>query len=518
MAAKITPPKYSKSKGYERYKQELLAWIEVTDFAKGKQGIVVALSLPEEDETGIRERVFDEMKLADLKKDDGLQKLIAYMDKQLGKDDLADCLEKFEDFEDYKREQAQTMMDYISKFDHKYNKIMKLNMKLPSAVLAFMLLKKADITTTEKMLVLTGMDYSQKDELYDQAKKSLLKFKGAQGGGSDNYADDPAIKLEPAFLAEHEEALWNAGYMRRRHDGCDDGRFTATVKNINPIGPDGRSLLCKSCGSFRHLLARCPDSWENMANTNKEDTESKGEEFLFTMVQNATEPDVENRFLKTDFNQDQLECIGKEARKCAVLDSACSSTVCGTDWMQDYLASLGPEDRDKVVREEGTRTFSLGGEVRLKSKSTFKIPAMIVGREVLIKTDVVNSKIPLLLSKSSMKKAGVKLDLKNDTAEIFGVNVALNETSSGHYYIPIHKVIKAKKKGLSIVGHNQQVKDYEVSERVSWNKGSKVRTRFVPRGHEVKQAYPKDLPTTGRRAMHFCYDNPWPGRYIVSKV
>ena len=58
---------------------------------------------------------------------------------------------------------AQSMAGYISKFDQKHNRIMKLHMKLSSAVLAFMLLKKAKITKSGKMLVLTGMDYSKKD-------------------------------------------------------------------------------------------------------------------------------------------------------------------------------------------------------------------------------------------------------------------------------------------------------------------------------------------------------------------
>ena len=142
MAAKINPPQYSKAKGYAHYKLELLAWKEVTDIKKEKKGIVVALSLPENDETGIRERVFDEVDLTDLKRENGLEILTTYLDKHLGKDDLADCLEKFEEFEEYRREPGQSMNDFISKFDQKYNRIMKLQMTLPSAVLAFMLLKK----------------------------------------------------------------------------------------------------------------------------------------------------------------------------------------------------------------------------------------------------------------------------------------------------------------------------------------------------------------------------------------
>ena len=62
--------------------------------------------------------------------------------------------------------------------------------------------------------MLTGLDYSKKDDLYDQTKKSLLKFKGEQGVGCAGDSSSPAIKLEPAYLAEHEEALVAAGYMK----------------------------------------------------------------------------------------------------------------------------------------------------------------------------------------------------------------------------------------------------------------------------------------------------------------
>ena len=41
-----------------------------------------------------------------------------------------------------------------------------------------MLLRKANIKTEENMLVLTGMNYDNKDTLYEEAKRSLKKFKG----------------------------------------------------------------------------------------------------------------------------------------------------------------------------------------------------------------------------------------------------------------------------------------------------------------------------------------------------
>ena len=38
-------------------------------------------------------------------------------------------------------------------------------------------------------------------------------------------------------------------------------------KKINLKGLDRHVLRCYSCGSMRHLLDGCPDSWENMENT-----------------------------------------------------------------------------------------------------------------------------------------------------------------------------------------------------------------------------------------------------------
>ena len=83
---------------YELYKQKLLAWWEVSDLRKDKQGVVIALSLPE-----IQEKVFRKSGLEDLKKEDGLDILKDFLDSQLMKDELSDSLEKFEEFENIQR-------------------------------------------------------------------------------------------------------------------------------------------------------------------------------------------------------------------------------------------------------------------------------------------------------------------------------------------------------------------------------------------------------------------------------
>ena len=56
------------------------------------------------------------MKLEDLKKDNGLKLFIDFLDSKLGKDDLVNSLEKFEDFEDFKM--ADTTLLYLPHSHH----------------------------------------------------------------------------------------------------------------------------------------------------------------------------------------------------------------------------------------------------------------------------------------------------------------------------------------------------------------------------------------------------------------
>ena len=126
MATKINPPNLT-SVPYELFKQKLLPWREVTDLSKDKQGVAIALSLPEEDKNKIQEKVFNEIGLDKLKQDDGLDTLIQFLYGILLKDELSDSLEKLEEFEAFQRASGQSITEYISTFDSMYRKIEKLD-------------------------------------------------------------------------------------------------------------------------------------------------------------------------------------------------------------------------------------------------------------------------------------------------------------------------------------------------------------------------------------------------------
>ena len=56
-----------------------------------------------------------------------------------------------------------------------------------------------------------------------------------------------------------------------------------------------------------------------------------------------------------------------------------------------------------------------------------------------LKTDVEKSEIPLLLSKESMNAAESKIDFVNDRINMFGKDIHLHFTTSGHYAIPLNE-------------------------------------------------------------------------------
>ena len=64
------------------------------------------------------------------------------------------------------------------------------------------------------------------------------------------------VRLEPGW-----KKLVSCSYKK---GSVEHGSNGVMKKKLSPFGLNGQILLCKSCGSFRHFVADCPDSWENM--------------------------------------------------------------------------------------------------------------------------------------------------------------------------------------------------------------------------------------------------------------
>ena len=178
MEAIMNSPNVREGMSYELYRKELLAWSEVTDINRNNQGIMVALSLPETDDMPVREKLFNEISVADLKSDDGLSTLLEFLDQNLGKDDLTDSFDKFEDFNKFQRKQRMSLQEYISAFDTIYKKIEKKGVTFPFEILAFQLVEKSNVTRKERLIIFTGVNFKNRARVYEDVKRSLNIVKG----------------------------------------------------------------------------------------------------------------------------------------------------------------------------------------------------------------------------------------------------------------------------------------------------------------------------------------------------
>ena len=451
---RVKVPQFS-DEDFRTYMDEVEMWREVAGVAKEKQGMLLWLELPRHHPSDIKALIMNKIGKEELKKETGADKFVTAMQEAFGEADEVRDFEVYKGFyKNMQRKPEEKISDFINRFDTAANLAKKHKMALPEKVKGLKLLDDAGLTENDTKLVLSDMDFKTEEMIYKQAKIGLAKYmridliKGEDSNG---------IKLDTALTVKEEEVLLSKGWTkpgrRRGGGGGGGGGYRSKekhVKNINQAGEDGKPLICPSCGSYRHLLAECPDSYENQA-------KKKSQAYAATMVQESGEE--EDAFFTTDFkngvrkiatdgaaedvimyasNKEQIANLGGECLGSALLDCGCTSNVMGEAWWKSYKASLSPELR-AVVREldPAGKKFRFGGGKVLPSIKLVVFPATLAGRDVKFRSHVVSSDIPLLWSRPSMAKAGTVLDLPQDKAKILGEWIDLNRTSVGHFSIDI---------------------------------------------------------------------------------
>ena len=121
--------------------QELAIWQCVTNLKPKKQGPVVYLSLPDK----IRKSCND-VSVQDLNKDDGPNILINKIKSLYAKDMNALGFMAYEKFDNFRRSDDMNIIDYINEFEQLNNQIKYFEMKLPTGVVAYKVLKNANLS------------------------------------------------------------------------------------------------------------------------------------------------------------------------------------------------------------------------------------------------------------------------------------------------------------------------------------------------------------------------------------
>ena len=437
-SGRVLIPIFGGDKSYDRWKEETKAWQLTTSVEKKKQALSIALALPEGSE--VRRRIFEESgDIGELNADDGVDKLIVRLDKWYKKDNLSAAYDAWTKFDTCKKLHDATMDHYISEFMRRNNEMKKYNVKIPNSILAFKLLDNASLDFKDKQIALTAVSFEDEEKILDLMQQSLKKFFSSQEAFSDNSqacstaanASSITIKSEPVFNTEEIHATQKMGRSDYRGYAGNRGRSRGrnlsygrgSFKDSSFKNSYGRK--CYSCGSEYHFSPKCPQ--------NTYISENKEEESMVNCHEET-------------FNVQNNCKLIKESINYAILDTACTSTVCGVEWLNMFIEGLKPEDKTKIKEEKSDSTFRFGDGKIYESLKKVSLPVKIAGKDERITTDVVECFIPLLMSKKSMKKGRMKIDLENDTAWVKERQIKLDCTSSGHYRLPLQDLKKMKKK------------------------------------------------------------------------
>ena len=426
------PPKLNDDGDYEIWKKDVEIWCELTsDFNKNKQALAIHLQL-----CGRARIASSELSIDDLKKDNGVQILIEKLDSIFLHDKGRRQFACFRDLYKLQRDASVSIDDFICKFEHMYYNFKKQGMELPDTVIAFMLLESCNLEEKDKQLILSAMTEIK----FDGMKAALKRV----FGGKICSVINKEIKSEPVFETSSEsDALYArnryiAGYAARGRGEHRNGRYNSrqvrtgsnsgraacpridTVNKPNPKDANGNFMRCLRCNSKYHFIRFCPHKEENDEQEKEENCENV-QLMLFVAYTNDKR-----------INKLVSECCGH-----ALLDSGCSTTVCGEAWLADYFEGLSDYDKKCLVEKSSNSTFTFGDGARVKSLKKINLPCYISDMRAEIEVDVVPCNIPLLMSKTSMKKAKMCLNFGDDSAVVCGRKIKLTSTESGHYILPL---------------------------------------------------------------------------------
>ena len=218
---KVQPPDLRDVKSYDVYKSELRVWELITPVPEDKRGAVIAASLPNDCDLkrDLRSLVFEEIRSDELCSSRGLEKVIQVLDRELGKSEIDALVQHWDEFEEIKRGD-QNVEDFISSFDRAYRKVESDGSKIPSTQKAFMMLKRANVSKVQRMLVLSKMNLDDRDKLYENMCKELkVVMKNSPTPKEENDLPDEDVLTAAGYVYDPAKARRGRGSYSNRGGG-----------------------------------------------------------------------------------------------------------------------------------------------------------------------------------------------------------------------------------------------------------------------------------------------------------
>lgn len=426
---KTCPPVLMSDLEYEKWKKDIIIWTELTDIPKEKQALAIHLSLK-----GKSRNATSQIPLEKLRSEDGVDEIFVKLDRLFLMDKGRQQFAVFQKLYNLKRKPEESIEEFLLSFESVFFEFVNQGLNLPGEVAAFMLLSSCNLKQMEVQMVMSAIEDVEYEKMATVIKRIFSSDTKKSCSDSNTCCE---LKTEPILYNAEDstEFCGLTGYRAKGNKSNPRNRSYPSYEKSNVNNQQNQRLnrrdrfgnvsRCAVCDSRYHWARDCPHS-SNHKNA-QSDQPSDSQVHLF--VGYAGNGTYENN----------LEDLLNDSYKCCVLDSGCSLTVCGEDWLNNYISSLSEQERSLVKEESSNATFTFGDSTSVRSKKKVILPCHFGTISGTVTTDVVSCKIPMLLSKKSMKKANMVIDFSNDSLKFGKELFHLRSSRSGHYLLTLSR-------------------------------------------------------------------------------
>ena len=241
---------------YSKWKKLYNVWNVVTQAAKKTRGGLIILSLDEE----TRDEVLEQITIDDIKGKKSAEKVIHVLDNIFKKDESLTAYNIYEEFETYTRPANCAVSDYCNEFRRKYQKVKATGTELSEPVLAYRLLKSANLNKADVRLIKATVPLMTFDEMSQQLNKTFL-------GEIPNllHSVNPTKKKRKRQNKGDQWIKRKGNSVNEKSEVISSEKSEVSpiksqkIKERNPLDFHGNRTRCKICESRNHRENDCPD-------------------------------------------------------------------------------------------------------------------------------------------------------------------------------------------------------------------------------------------------------------------
>ena len=264
MSSKIAPPYFiNEASEYPEYKTNLLRWSRITKTPKVQMAECVLYQMKDHS-SGIAKKIDTALGDEVIDKEDGLDKLVEYLDSIYKEDDMALMWSKYKKFTRLRKtDEQQPITEFIAEFEAAYKDAKNNGCEVSDTVLALSLLDSCNLSEINEKFVLTDVDFKtgrEQKTCLAQVKRSLRKFQSR-----DRLSEHDGFHVkeeEDAFIADMKSALLADGWKPptgASGSSASSQRYNSDLYKgrKNKLGPDGNPMRCLRCNSEYHFANAC---------------------------------------------------------------------------------------------------------------------------------------------------------------------------------------------------------------------------------------------------------------------